>query len=198
MDKKTTYTLRVSIKESTPLIWRELSVPADYTLEDLHRVIQIAFGWEDDHMHSFTVNAVDYSMVGEEFDAGEDPVFEDEVCLSDLNLHSRQKFTYLYDFGDCWEHEVRVSKIVQAGVEKEDGTRPRCLGGERAAPLEDSGGVWDYENMLEILKDPNHARYESVHEWAGDIDPERFDREEINARLEKAFHRGSPLPRQTR
>jgi hypothetical protein len=66
-------------------------------------------------------------------------------------------------------------------------TRPRCLEGERASPLEDSGGIWGYENMLEILADPNHEEYKEIHEWAGDVDPEYFNIEEINACLEEAF-----------
>jgi hypothetical protein len=181
------YVLRVSIKETTPPIWRSLSVPADCTLGDLHEILQIAFGWDNDHMHSFTVNSVQYGMMDMDFDYGDDMADEDSVCLYDLNLHARQKFSYLYDFGDSWEHEIRVSKIIPPEDEKRDVTRPRCLGGQRAGPLEDSGGVWGYQSMLEILKDPNHEQYEETHEWTGDFDPEYFSPEEINARLEEAF-----------
>jgi hypothetical protein len=186
---RSAYVLRVSIYESEPPIWRELSVPADYTLGDLHGIIQMAFGWENDHMHSFTVNSVEYGMAEWGVDEWNDRGDEDSVCLSDLNLRTRQKFSYLYDFGDSWEHEIRVAKSLSTGDEPGDLALPRCLGGERAGPFEDSGGVWGYESMLEILKDPNHARYEEIHEWTGDFDPEYFNREEINARLKQAFKR---------
>ncbi|MDR1174125.1 MAG: plasmid pRiA4b ORF-3 family protein [Treponema sp.] len=181
------YVLRVSIKGTTPSIWRELSVPADCTLGDLHEILQIAFGWGNDHMHSFTVNSVQYGMMDMDFDYGDDMADEDSVCLYDLNLRAKRKFSYLYDFGDSWEHEIRVSKIIPPEDEKRDVTRPRCLGGQRAGPLEDSGGVWGYQSMLEILKDPNREEYEETHEWTGDFDPEYFSPEEINARLEQAF-----------
>jgi hypothetical protein len=181
------YVLRVSIEETTPSIWRELSVPADCTLGDLHGILQIAFGWENDHMHSFTVNSQEYGMTDMGFGDGGDMTDEDDVCLYDLNLQVKQKFSYLYDFGDSWEHEIRVSKIIPPEDENWDLTRPRCLGGQRAGPLEDSGGVWGYESMLEILKDPNHKEYEEIHEWAGDFDPEYLSLEEINARLAQAF-----------
>jgi hypothetical protein len=194
MNKKTpnqpypVYVLRVNIKDIEPQIWRELSVPADYTLGDLHDVLQIAFGWDDDHLHSFTVNSVEYGMADLDFKYDdEDMPDEDSVCLYDLNLHSRQKFRYLYDFGDCWEHEIRVSKIISTGAKDEDLIWPHCLGGERAAPLEDTGGVWGYGSMLEALKDPAHKEYEDIHEWAGDFDPEYFNLEELNASLEEAF-----------
>jgi hypothetical protein len=161
--------LRASIKETRPPIWRELIVPADYTLGDLHGILQIAFGWENDHMHSFTVNSVEYGMTAMDFGYENNMADEDGICLGDLNLRPNQKFSYLYDFGDSWEHEIRVSEIIPAGDVKRDLTLPRCLGGERAGPFEDSGGVWGYETMLEILKDPTHKEYEETHEWAGDF-----------------------------
>ncbi|MDR1107753.1 MAG: plasmid pRiA4b ORF-3 family protein [Spirochaetaceae bacterium] len=184
------YVLRVTLMGSKPPIWRDLSVPADCTLGVLHAILQISFGWENDHMHSFTVNSVEYGMTDRGFDYGGSMADEDAVCLRDLNLRPRQKFIYLYDFGDSWEHEVRLSKTISTADAPGDLTLPRCLDGRRAGPLEDSGGVWGYESMLEILKDPNHAEYEDIHEWAGDFDPEYIDLEAINAKLKQAFTRG--------
>ncbi|MDR2662418.1 MAG: plasmid pRiA4b ORF-3 family protein, partial [Treponema sp.] len=114
------------------------------------------------------------------------------VCLSRLDLQPKQKFRYLYDFGDSWLHEITVSKIIPIGAENGELMRPRCLEGERAGPLEDSGGIWGYEEMLEILKNPDHERYEEIYAWAGDIDPEDADLEEINARLEQVFKPRKP------
>ncbi|MDR1148494.1 MAG: plasmid pRiA4b ORF-3 family protein [Spirochaetaceae bacterium] len=183
-----TYILRVNIANSSPKIWRQLSVPGEYTLGELHWIIQTAFGWDNDHMHLFTVKPMKYGMMDMDFGFGEDDdiVDEDDVCLDDLNLQARQKFSYLYDFGDSWEHEITVSKTISAGDDKKP-ARPRCLGGKRAGPMEDSGGIWGYENMLEILKDPTREDYEEIHEWLGDFDPEYFDMEKINASLEDYF-----------
>jgi hypothetical protein len=183
------FVLRVKIAEVSPPIWRKLSVPGEYTLGHLHAILQTAFGWENDHMHSFTVDATRYGMIGTDFgfDDEDDIADEDSVSLYDLGLRAKQKFRYLYDFGDSWEHEITVSKIIPAGDEAGDLALPRCLGGNRAGPPEDSGGAWDYENMVAILKDPNHERYEEIREWTGDFDPEYFNLEEINARLEHIF-----------
>ncbi|MDR2630679.1 MAG: plasmid pRiA4b ORF-3 family protein [Spirochaetaceae bacterium] len=190
-----TLVLRVKIADIDPPIWRELSVPGEYTLGHLHVILQIAFGWENDHMHSFTIKSTQYGMTGMDFgfDDEEDIVDEDTVCLDDLGLRTHQKFRYLYDFGDSWEHEIAVSKIISTGDEEGEPALPLCLGGERAGPLEDSGGSWEYENTLQILKDPNHAKYEETREWTGDFDPENFDLEEINSRLKHVFK-----PRPTR
>jgi hypothetical protein len=202
MDEKTVsnhpplvYVLRVGIKDIKPRIWRSLSVPGDYTLGDLHEILQIAFGWENGHLHSFTLNGVEYGMPVDDdmgFDDDFDIVDEDTVSLYDLRLQPKQKFSYLYDFGDSWRHEISVSKIVPAGDEEGVPPRPRCLGGKRAGPLEDSGGPWGYMDMLEILKDPSCEEYNETYEWAGDVDPEFLSLEEINAFLEERFTPSRP------
>jgi len=93
------------------------------------------------------------------------------------------KFLYEYDFGDGWEHELLVEKILPA----EPGVGyPRCLKGKRACPPEDVGGVWGYADFLEIMRDPNHPEHEDMLEWVGgEFDPEVFDLEEVNAELEE-------------
>jgi hypothetical protein len=80
---------------------------------------------------------------------------------------------YEYDFGDGWQHEVTLEAIVPAQA----GRRyPICLAGERACPPEDCGGVPGYENLLEVMRDPEHEEYESMLQWVGGrFTPERFD-----------------------
>jgi hypothetical protein len=91
---------------------------------------------------------------------------------------------YLYDFGDSWEHKITVSQVIPFN---EDEAAPLCLGGKYACPLEDSGGVWGYAEILEILKDPRRKEYADIHEWAGDVDPLAFDVEEVNRSLQSTF-----------
>jgi hypothetical protein len=183
------YVLRVSIADVEPPVWRELNVPGECTLGDLHDILQIAFGWEDGHMHSFTIKSTEYGRTNSDmgFDGDfDDVVDEDSVRLCDLPLRAKQQFTYLYDFGDSWEHEITVSKAIRAGG-NEDPPRLRCLGGERAGPPEDSGGAWGYMDTLEILKDPTHGQYKEIREWLGKFDPEDFNLKKINTRLERIF-----------
>jgi hypothetical protein len=186
------YVLRVSIAHSSPKIWRKLSVPENYTLGDLHAVLQAAFGWYNCHLHSFTVNSIEYGMAEDDMNFGVefDTIDENTVCLCHLDLQPKKKFHYLYDFGDSWDHEITVSKIVPITAEGGELMRPRCLDGKRAGPLEDCGGIWGYEKMLNILKDPDHEEYEDTHEWAGDFDPEYISIEIINTRLEQEFKHG--------
>src|SRR3989338_6623944 len=102
--------------------------------------------------------------------------------VSNLINKEKQKFIYLYDFGDGWLHKIILEKIV---TETENGQIPRCIAGERACPPEDCGGVWGYSGLMEIKKDKNHPDYEErIIEWLGeDYDHEEFKLEEINLLL---------------
>ena len=91
------------------------------------------------------------------------------------------KFVYEYDFGDSWEHELLVEKILPP----EKGAHyPRCIKAKRACPPEDVGGVWGYDDFLEAIQDPDHPDHEDMLEWVGgEFDPEAVDLDEINETL---------------
>ena len=138
--KKTTQTggtvhqLRITLLDVDPPIWRRVLVPSDATLGDLNFVLQATMGWTNSHLHQFTIDGADYSDPQTEVDDTED---EFAVTLEEVVPAERARFTLLYDFGDGWEHEVVVEKILP----REPGQRlPRCLAGERARPPEDCGG----------------------------------------------------------
>ena len=86
--------------------------------------------------------------------------------------HDGSTISYKYDFGDNWTHDI----VVEAVLPPEDGSElPRCTGGRRAAPPEDSGGVWGYAELLEVLADPNDPEYLDRLDWLGIDDPSEFD-----------------------
>ncbi len=108
---------------------------------------------------------------------------EDEfaVTLVEVAPVERLRFNLLYDFGDGWDHEVVVERIVA----RETGQPlPCCLGGERARPPEDCGGPLGYPDLLETIRDPNHEEHDAALEWVGDsFDPKAFDLTALNKRL---------------
>lgn len=113
-----------------------------------------------------------------------------KYTLANVVSAVKEKFIYIYDFGDDWIHEILVEKILPPGKEAK---YPVCLAGKRACPPEDSGGVWGYAQMLEIVQDPKHEEYDSLMEWLGDeFDPETFDPEKINAKLRKMKRQKEP------
>lgn len=145
--------MRVTMREVEPLVVRVLDVPAGALLPELHDLLQAALGWTDSHLHQFVADGVSYGMAGT--DGPEDEQDEAGVPLRTLPSH----FTYLYDFGDGWEHAV---ERLGPG-----GERPGCASGEGACPPEDVGGPPGYAEMLEVLGDPAHPEHEAMATWAG-------------------------------
>lgn len=176
------YDLKVILQGVRPPVWRRLRVRSDITLEDLHGVLQIVMGWSDSHMHSFQPAP---GRGGAR--AGGPPVERNEegrTRLDDILRKPRDRMVYEYDFGDSWEHEVLLEKVV----DHPPGARyPWVLAGARACPPEDVGGVGGYAHFLQAMRQPRHPEHEAMMEWhGGSFDPEAFDPQTIN----RAFHGG--------
>lgn len=167
------YQVKVGLRDTKPPIWRRLEVPADISLARLHTVIQVAFGWDNSHMHVFETPYGSFGVTDAELGhRAEAPVTLEQVAPA---RNSRLRYTY--DFGDDWKHDVVVEKVLDRG---ETAVPLRCTGGRRAAPPDDCGGVWGYAELMEILSDPDHPEHEDRLEWLGlddaaEFDPNRFD-----------------------
>jgi hypothetical protein len=127
--------LRVVLVGISPLIWRRLLVSDQTSAAELHTVLQVAFGWSDEHLHRFTIHGVDYGLArpgtaGFARDAR-------RVRLADFGLRVGERFVYEYDFFDAWRHDLRVEKILPVDPSRR---YPVCVGGARMAPPEDCGG----------------------------------------------------------
>lgn len=174
--------LRIELKHTSPAIWRIVLVPDTITLVQLHKVIQEAMGWWDCHLHEFDIAGMRYGTIDPEWD--EDPELISEARKKLLKvLYGKKKFNYLYDFGDCWLHEVTVEDLLPLTKPQRYAT---CLFGENQCPPEDVGGVYGYYDFLEALSDPSHEDHESVIEWCGgNFDPEGFNLEATNEQLKR-------------
>ncbi len=174
----TVHQLKITLLEVDPPVWRRVLVPSETTLGDLSFILQAAMGWTNSHLHQFTIDGVEYSDPRFEMDDAED---EFGVMLAEVAPAESLRFSLLYDFGDGWNHEVVVEKILP----RESGQRlPCCLPGERARPPEDCGGPWGYQDFLEAIGDPEHEEHEGMLEWVGGaFDPAAFDLAALNKRL---------------
>lgn len=174
------YQLKITLKVSEPTIWRRIQVYEDISFSDLHDVIQITMGWDNDHQYEFshgTVRIFDFQGF---VDDGSNPSEMDsmEACLNEIVSMVKSKINYVYDFGDSWEHEILLEKVLP---EEEGKIYPVCLEGERACPPEDIGGIWRFQEVLKILKDESHPEYEEIIDWVGeDWDADFFDLDETN------------------
>ena len=178
--------LKVSLAGARPQIWRRILVPVVFPLGSLHDVIQISMGWENCHLHCFTIGEKQYSA---HYDDDEEPIGEnaDSVLLFEIGVtKSGFRFEYEYDFGDSWTHEILAEKIHRLDPNKH---YPYCEKAVRACPPEDCGGVYGYSQLLRILKNPKHREYDDMVEWIGieSFDPKAIDLGGINERLKERF-----------
>lgn len=177
---KQIYQIKITLLAVKPKIWRRILIPASISLPKLHDVIQISIGWRDSHLHQFVDAGVYYGIP--------DPVFptqemknERNVKVSKLLKSKGDRIMYEYDFGDSWQHEILLEKVLPFDRQKK---LPVCIDGDRSCPPEDCGGSWGYQNLLEIMVDPDHDEYEEMNEWLGDeFEPEKFDAAETTRML---------------
>jgi hypothetical protein len=203
------YQFRVVVQGVSPLVWRRLLVRSDMSLATLHATLQIVFAWSDVHLHSFHIHGREYGSArlgGPSFD-----IDARHVPFVALCLHRGERFSYLYNFIDHWECELRLEAIVPLDPRR---IYPVCTGGKRAAPPEDCGGAWAYLQMVDrhhvpleamavvatvlnrLLKadDQTTVRQiigdqETFREAVDQLDaylrfrPEHFDRRDVNHRL---------------
>lgn len=173
------YQIKVTLKHFSPPIWRRVLVPADITFAQLHDVTQVVMGWTDSHLHEFTVGDL---HIGVPHPDNYYPVkSERRVRLNEIVSREKFRFSYQYDFGDDWQHEILIEKVLPPDPQQQ---LPLCIKGKRACPPEDVGGVWGYGDFLDAIRDPNHPEHDDMVEWiGGDFDPEAFDLEEVNPLL---------------
>lgn len=162
------YQIKVELRRAKPPIWRRLEVPADISLARLHGVIQAAFDWHDSHLHVFETPHGEFGAADAELGHRADG----PVTLEQVAPTVRSKIRYTYDFGDDWQHDILVEKVLSRD---ETARYPRCTGGRRAAPPEDCGGIWGYAYLAEALADPNHPEHAEKLEWLGLDDATQFD-----------------------
>jgi Plasmid pRiA4b ORF-3-like protein len=171
------YQLKISILDIHPMIWRRIRVSNNSTIADLHYIVQIAMGWTDSHLHRFIINGEEYGVAqigGISFTSN-----PHKVQLADFRLGEKHRFFYQYDFGDDWQHEILVEKILTS---KSNNLDPVCISGKRACPPEDCGGAERFMAMVQKQKNRSVRAKKRFDE---------FDEELVNSRL-KLYAAGDP------
>ena len=114
---------------------REIAVPSDMTFNDLHRLIQYAMCWNDSHLHEFDIPSRRIVITDPEFETDD----YDEKVISEydalISEYVGQKISYVYDFGDWWDHRITIEECDDLGSDVTVMTA--CKGGPF---IEDSGG----------------------------------------------------------
>ncbi len=174
------FQIKITLMGIDPPIWRRIQT-TDCTLDKLHALIQVAMGWEFGHLYQFNIGGrayLDSEMSDDDDDAD---LFKLSEVLPAKNR--RPRFSYEYDFGDGWVHQL----IVEERFPPETGEKyPVCVAGQRACPPEDCGGPWGYSDLVEAITNPDHQSHEELLEWVGgEFDPEEFSVETVNKELHR-------------
>jgi hypothetical protein len=177
---RTVYLFKVTLLDIRPAVWRRIQVPSAYSFWDLHVAIQDAMGWLDYHLHEFEIldpktgQLVLIGIPDDDAFEGDEPVLPGwKFPISAYFSNENPSAQYTYDFGDDWNHAVKLEDII-AGV---PGIRyPICSGGARRCPPEDVGGPTGYYEFLRAIRNPKHREHDSYLEWVGGVfDPAVFE-----------------------
>ncbi len=184
------YQIKVSIKNIKPPIWRRLRIPGNINFQQLHQIIQAAFGWLDYHLYNFELKKTVVAIPNDDFTPDElygEGVRELDARTTMINelFDVYDACEYIYDFGDYWQHKI----VIEKRMKDNENRIPVCLGGARSRPPEDVGGTGGYEDFLSIIKDKKNPQREELLNWAekdtkGRIfDPDYFNINEVNRGL---------------
>src|SRR4051794_13399778 len=152
-DREVTYRVDVRLSGTMPPVWRRLDLSSALMLDDVHRILQAAFGFTDSHLHRFAVGPSMYAEASAlylcpfDVEEGDDDggVDEREVRLDELLVEPGDEVLYEYDFGDSWEVTIQLQQVLQRAPDASPAT---CVDGRRAGPLEDSGGPGHYDELV--------------------------------------------------
>jgi hypothetical protein len=174
MSAATIARLKITLDHVKPVVLRRVEVPFDIRLDRLHSTIQAAMGWTNSHLYEIRAGGVGWSTPYPDADWAGDFIDARKARLGDiLEDIGTKTLKYLYDFGDGWEHTIKVERLT----DPEPGIRyPRLTEAKGHCPPEDVGGPWGYGEFLEAIADPGHERHRELTEWfAGDFNPHVVD-----------------------
>src|SRR5437899_282386 len=164
--------LTIVLDDVKPAVLRRIEVPLTIRLDRLHLTLQAAIGWTNSHLYEIRARDVGWGVPDPDWRDG--PLDARKARLIDVLEDIEAKtLRYLYDFGDSWEHTIKIERIVDAvpGV-----AYPRLIEAIGRCPPEDIGGPWGYDEFLEAMANLKHGRHAEFEEWIGDaFDPNLVD-----------------------
>jgi hypothetical protein len=161
--------LKITLDDVEPTVLRRIEVPLAIRLDRLHLTIQAAMGWTNSHLYELRARDVGWGVPDPDW--GDGPLDASKAELVDvLEDVGVKTLRYLYDFGDGWEHTIKIERLIDS----EPGViYPRLIEAAGRCPPEDIGGPWGYAEVLAAIDDPKHERHAELGDWIGDdFDPQ--------------------------
>jgi hypothetical protein len=172
--------IKVTLKDVKPEVMRRLVVPVTLRLDRLHLTLQAAFGWTNSHLFEFHAGEGHWGIPAPDGDFGPQPIDARKARLSDIVRETGAKTVhYLYDFGDGWDHVIKLEKWFDNTLT--DGL-PLLLDAVGRSPPEDVGGAPGYAEYLDAISDPTNPEHKNMHLWGPEqFDPNVVDRKALEA-----------------
>ncbi len=164
--------VKIMLQGAQPAVWRRVHLSNQLTLEEMHALMQTVMGWEDCHLFQFFAKE---KAIPEEY--------YPQLKIASFLTEPGNEIEYCYDFGDNWQHIIRLEKILKRDIHP-----PKVTAGNGRCPEEDSGGIWNWNHLLKMRKKKNLDEEELEQlEWMGLLPDEPlvpFSKEETNRELQ--------------
>ena len=185
--------LKITLDDAANVVMRRVVVPIGIRLDRLHTVVQVAMGWTNSHLWEFRARGTGWGPTVADDGFGDGPLDASKATLlAVLEDTGVKTLKYIYDFGDGWEHTIKIERIFDGvpGLEM-----PFLLEAMGRCPPEDIGGSCGYAEFLAAINDPSHERHAELTEFHGtDFDPKVIDKKRIEGELETLARRWTRKP----
>ncbi len=180
--------LKIILEDIEPEVARTLQVPLDIRLDQLHLSVQAAMGWTNSHLYAFTAGGANWGLPDPDF--GED-LPANKTTLGEVIEHAGVKvLDYIYDFGDGWEHTIKIGKFTDPVAGE---LYPRLTEAAGTCPPEDVGGVPGYYAFMEAIADPDHPEHDDLTDCYGEsFDPVQPGTDDLKLEVLKLAERWKP------
>ena len=184
--------LAVTLDDVEPKVTRRLEVPFDLRLDRLHQTLQAALGWTDSHLWEIVADGAGWGIPDPDWPDG--PLDGRKKTLAEVIEETGSRtLRYLYDFGDGWEHRIKITSIVDGDPQSD---YPVLTDGAGRCPPEDVGGPWGYTDFLEAIADPNHEEHDHMIQWGPpDFQPDDAQLDDLKTAVAQLAKRWKPKRR---
>ena len=155
------YIIRMTLYSNIE-VWREVEIPDDLTFERLNFIIQKLFGFRNRHIWEFRIpkessksDEVDLNNIKRTIDMKSSLRSKVRTVLEKQTV-----IDYIYDFGDEWE--IIIQKLEKTKYKNKTALILDYEG--RYNPMDDIGGVFAYEEIMEAVNDGEDI-YEVAEEY---------------------------------
>ena len=181
--------IKVTLEDVEPQVSRILQVPANIRLDRLHLTLQAAMGWTNSHLYLFEAGQATWGLPDADF-ASEDLPANKHTLWDVIEDTGIKTINYIYDFGDNWEHKIKIGKFSDPAPGE---LYPRLIKVIGRCPPEDIGGFPGYEEFLAAMADPGHPDHDHLKDWFSEnFDPNQPDTDDLKLEVLKLAKRWKP------